>query len=257
MSVRRYGCLSHNKYVIQRCVLDCDEQFRDAGELLDHTKDMHENSDLLPSTNPVPYSQRTLDPLPGKVPSWSIFPASVTPVPISADRHSQIGRWVSFTFDEIADLILIWWYAPYGDPRHQVARNISGTAKRADSSKRLRGSRRFDPGEQKTTASEMEDMMNEERFGFLSSTDDGNTLFADIPSEAVSLSCRYGLLTLSDGDGHHEAPRESRGERSEVEESEVEDGLVRADAPVGEDAIGLELGPAPSDDDLLLRPASP
>jgi len=98
-------------------------------------------------------------------------------------------------------------------------------------------------------------MMNEERFGFLSSTDDGNTLFADIPSEAVSLSCRYGLLTLSDGDGHHEAPRESVRERSGIEESEVEDGF--ADAPVGGHAINFELGPAPSDDELLLRPASP
>lgn len=84
-------------YLIQHGVLDCGEEFRDAGELLDHIKDMHEDSDLLPSTSPVPYTGRTLDPLPEQVPSWTIFPASVAPVPISADRHSQIGRWVSFT----------------------------------------------------------------------------------------------------------------------------------------------------------------
>lgn len=99
-------CIVHTKvrlpftitnYLIQRGVLDCGEGFRDAGELLDHTRDMHENSDLLPSTNPVPYRGQTLDPLPEKIPSWTIFPASVAPVPISADRHSQIGRWVSFT----------------------------------------------------------------------------------------------------------------------------------------------------------------
>ena len=80
-------------------VLDCDEEFRDAGELLYHTKDMHESGDLLPSTDPVPYPRRTLDELPGQVPSWTIFPVSVAPVPISLDRHNQIGRWVSFTLD--------------------------------------------------------------------------------------------------------------------------------------------------------------
>jgi len=82
-------------------MLDCGEEFRDAGELLDHTKDMHENSDLLPSTNPVPYPGRALDALPEEVPSWSIFPASVAPAPISADRHGRIERWVSFTLDEM------------------------------------------------------------------------------------------------------------------------------------------------------------
>lgn len=60
---------------------------------------MHEHSDLLPSTDPVPYLGEELDELPEEVPSWSIFPASVAPVPISVDRHSQIGRWVSLTFD--------------------------------------------------------------------------------------------------------------------------------------------------------------
>lgn len=83
-------------YLIQRSELDCGEDFRDAMELFDHTKDMHENGDLLPSTSPVPYPGRTLGPLLEQVPSWTIFPASVAPVPISADRHSQIGRWVSF-----------------------------------------------------------------------------------------------------------------------------------------------------------------
>lgn len=86
---------------------DCEDEFRDAGELLDHTKDMHENSDPLSSTNPVPFSGQTPDPLPEQVPSWTIFPASVAPVPISAERHGQVGRWVSFTLDEIAPLILM------------------------------------------------------------------------------------------------------------------------------------------------------
>jgi hypothetical protein len=85
------GCL-----VIQRGILDCGEDFRDAGELLDHTKDMHENSDLLPSTNPVPYQRTGAGCASQQVPSWSIFPVSVAPVPISVDRHGQIGRWVSF-----------------------------------------------------------------------------------------------------------------------------------------------------------------
>ena len=84
-----------NYLIIQRDILDCDEEYRDAGELLNHAKDMHENSDPLPSTNPVPYPGRALDPLPEQVPSWSVFPVSVVPVPISVDRHGQIGRWVS------------------------------------------------------------------------------------------------------------------------------------------------------------------
>ena len=85
--------------VIEHDTLDCEEEFRDAGELLDHTKDMHENSNLLPSTNPAPYPGRTLDALPERVPSWSIFPVSVAPLPISADRHGQIGRLVSFALE--------------------------------------------------------------------------------------------------------------------------------------------------------------
>jgi hypothetical protein len=90
-------------YLIQHgvFVLDCGEGFRDAGELFDHTKDMHENSDLLPSTNPVPYHGRALDPPPEQVPSWTAFPASVAPVPISADRHNQIGRWVGFANSDL------------------------------------------------------------------------------------------------------------------------------------------------------------
>lgn len=94
-------------HFIQRSVLDCGEGFRDAGELLDHTKDMHENSDRLPSTNPAPHAGRALDPLPDKVPSWSIFRPPVTPVPISAGRHSKVGRWVSLVLDKIASLILM------------------------------------------------------------------------------------------------------------------------------------------------------
>jgi len=96
------GAVSHlaaSHLIVKHGVLDCDEEFRDAGELLDHTKDMHENSDLLPSTNPVPYQGRRLDALPEQVPSWTIFPVLVAPVPISLDRHGQIGRWVSLTLD--------------------------------------------------------------------------------------------------------------------------------------------------------------
>lgn len=83
-------------YLVQRGVLDCGEEFRDAGELLDHTKDMHQSGELSSPTNLVPYPQRTLDPLPEQVTSWTIFLPSVAPAPISADRHSKIGRWVSF-----------------------------------------------------------------------------------------------------------------------------------------------------------------
>lgn len=93
--------------------------------------------------------------------------------------------------------------------------------------------------------------MNEERFGFISSTDDGNTIFADIPSEAVSRSCRYGQLALLEDDGH---PLGRGGKRSVIEDSDIEDGSVRADAPF-EISPGPE--PASSDDELLLKPASP
>ena len=97
--------------------------------------------------------------------------------------------------------------------------------------------------------------MNEERFGFLSSTDDGNVAFEDIPSEAVSLSCREGLVTLTDNDGH--AARNSGGKESGIESTDVEDRLVVAGAPVEEDTISLELELRSSDDELLLRPESP
>src|ERR1700753_3165523 len=72
-------------YLTKRGVLDCREEFRDGGELLDHTRDMHGNSNLLPSTSPVSYPGRVLDPLPEQVPSWSIFPVRVVPVPIPTD----------------------------------------------------------------------------------------------------------------------------------------------------------------------------
>ena len=88
-------------YLIKPGILDCEEEFRDAEELLDHTKDMHESSDLLPSANPVPHQGRALDALPERVPSWSTFPVSVAPVPISVDRHGQIGRWVSCALDRV------------------------------------------------------------------------------------------------------------------------------------------------------------
>ena len=97
--------------------------------------------------------------------------------------------------------------------------------------------------------------MNEERFGFISSTDDGNAMFADIPSEAVSLSCRYGQITLFDNDRH---PRDTRRERSVIDGGDIEDGLARTNiAPGEEDVISLELNSASSDDQLLLKPASP
>jgi len=142
-------------------------------------------------------------------------------------------------------------------PCRQVARNICGTVKRPDASRRLRSSRRLDTGKQKSRVSEIEDMINEERFGFLSSTDDGNTLFADIPSEAVSSYCRYGLLTLPDNDEHLGVGRGGSRVRSELEGADDGDGAVRADAPVEEDMISLELEPVSSDDELLLKPARP
>jgi hypothetical protein len=101
-------------------------------------------------------------------------------------------------------------------------------------------------------------MMNEERFGFLSSTDDGNALFADIPSEAVSSYCRYGLLTLPDDDDDDNGringvARGSSRKRSELESSDGGEGVVRTDDPAEEDLISLELEPVSSEG----RPASP
>jgi hypothetical protein len=93
------ACPTTSYLTIKHGISDCGEEFRDAGELLDHKKDMHEDSNLLPSTNPVPYPGLTLDALPEQVPSWSVFPVSVAPVPISVDRHSQIGRWVCSALD--------------------------------------------------------------------------------------------------------------------------------------------------------------
>lgn len=100
--------------------------------------------------------------------------------------------------------------------------------------------------------------MNEERFGFLSSTDDGNALFADIPSEAVSSYCRYGLLTLPDDDDDDDngringVARGSSRKRSELESNDGGEG-VRTNDPAEEDLISLELEPVSSEG----RPASP
>lgn len=100
--------------------------------------------------------------------------------------------------------------------------------------------------------------MNEERFGFLSSTDDGNTLFADIPSGAVSAYCRDGLLTLPDDEDLGVAKGGSRKRSREVEGTDGEDEEVRADVPAEEDMITLELEPASSsEDELLLKPGDP
>lgn len=96
--------------------------------------------------------------------------------------------------------------------------------------------------------------MNEERFGFLSSTDDGSTLFADIPSEAVSSYCRHGLLMLSDDDSRPGARDDGSGKRLELAGIDDEDGMVRNDVPVEEDMISLELEPVSSEDELLLKP---
>jgi len=93
--------------------------------------------------------------------------------------------------------------------------------------------------------------MNEERFGFLSSTDDGGAPFADIPSEMVSLYCRHGLLTLTDNDDHPGVGRDGSRKRSEPEGVDDEGGRVLTDVPIEEDVISLELEPAPSDDELL------
>ena len=96
-------------------------------------------------------------------------------------------------------------------------------------------------------------MMNEERFGFLSSTDDGNTQFADVPSEAVSSYCRYGLLTLSDDGDRLGVARGSGRRRSGLEGSDGGGGVVR----VKEDAMSPEVVPESSEDELLLKPVSP
>jgi hypothetical protein len=161
---------------------------------------------------------------------------------------------VSFTFDETASLILMMGSA-YGDPCRQVARNIYGTDKRGGLSRRPPNLRRLDAGKQKSTVSEAEEMMNEERFGFLSSTDDGNAMLADIPSEAVSLSCRNGLVTLSVDDGRRDEVQDGRMNRTGIDSADVE--VVRAGALVEEDMISLDLEPGLSDDELLLRPTSP
>jgi len=97
-------------------------------------------------------------------------------------------------------------------------------------------------------------MMNEDRFGFLSSTDDGNTLFADIPSKAVSLYCRYGL-TLSDDGGCTGVTRDGSRVRSEQGSIDGGDGAVRAGAAAEEDVISLGLEPVSSEDELLLKPS--
>ena len=98
--------------------------------------------------------------------------------------------------------------------------------------------------------------MNEERFGFLSSTDDGNTLFADIPSEAVSMCCRYGLVTLFDDGGYAGVARDGSRVRSEQRDIDGGDGAVRANVPAEGDVISLELEPMSSEDELLLKPSS-
>jgi len=94
-------------------------------------------------------------------------------------------------------------------------------------------------------------MMNEERFGFLSSTNDEGAHFADIPSEMVSLYCRHGLLTLLDNDDHPGVGRDGSRKRSEPEGVDDEDGKVRTEVSNEEDAISLELEPVSSDDELL------
>lgn len=93
-------------------------------------------------------------------------------------------------------------------------------------------------------------MINEERFGFLSSTDDASAPFADVPSEAVSSYCRYGLITLSDNSDRLDAAQGSGRKRSELE------GVDGGGVLVEEDVISLELVPESSDDELLLKPAS-
>lgn len=103
----------------------------------------------------------------------------------------------------------------------------------------------------------MEDMMNEERFEFLSSTDDGNTQFTDILSEAVSSYCRHGLMKLSEDDNHLGVEQDSNRKRPEPVGIDDEDEVDRTDVPVEEDMISLELEPEASEDELLLKPSSP
>ena len=102
-------------------------------------------------------------------------------------------------------------------------------------------------------------MMDEERFGFLSSTDDGNTQFANVPSEAVSSYCRHGLLTLPDNDDRLGVARGSDSRRSEPKGIDGGGGVVRGDTPVKEDVISLEVEVVPdsSEDELLLKPRHP
>lgn len=136
--------------------------------------------------------------------------------------------------------------------RRQVARNICGT-ERHDPSRRLRSSWRLDAEKEKSTASDREEMMNEERFGFLSPTGNGNAVFADIPSGAVSSYFRHRPVTLPDNDDHLGAGQNiSRGQP----ESGVVDGETRGDTTIEEYMISHELDPASSDDDLLLKPAA-
>ena len=99
--------------------------------------------------------------------------------------------------------------------------------------------------------------MKEELFGFFSSTDDGNVLFADIPSEAVSSCCRYGLLTLPDDGNHLGAGRDSSRKRPEPEGVDDEGEVDRTDAPVEEDVISLELEPEASGGEAVTEVGQP
>lgn len=95
--------------------------------------------------------------------------------------------------------------------------------------------------------------MNEERFGFLSPTGDGNTVFANIPSEAVSSYFRYRLVTLPDNDDHLGAGQNISRRQPE---SGVVDEETQGDTTIEEDTISHELDPALPDDELLLEPAA-
>jgi hypothetical protein len=79
-----------------------------------------------------------------------------------------------------------------------VARNICRTTERCGPSGELRA----EEEKEALTASDIEEMTNKEQFGFLSSPDDGDTAFANIPSGAVTWYFCFGLGTLPENDNH-------------------------------------------------------
>lgn len=80
--------------------------------------------------------------------------------------------------------------------------------------------------------------MDEELLEQLSSTDDGNPQFEDIPSRAVSKHCSLGLVTLTDDDSY---VREQRDGGREPEGMDDEDEVCGTDSSVAGDATSIEV----------------